>query len=204
MAQQTVIHEDDSWISKLDGKLHRLETGLVILSGMAIVGLVLLAVLSVSGRWFFNQPLAGYIDWIQQFMPIIAFAGIAYGLRNGSHIRMDMVIGKWQGRGLYAAEWLSTLFILLLMLLLLWGSYAHFARSFDVAQPLFSRDSSMDIGLPLWPAKLLVPFAFFIMALRAILQLIAYGKAFYFNQSKPVAVPLMKSQSIKNQNITDG
>jgi TRAP-type mannitol/chloroaromatic compound transport system permease small subunit len=43
---------------------------------------------------------------------------------------------------------------------------------------LFSRDSSIDIGLPLWPAKLVVPLAFTLLWLRLVLQLWGYGRAF--------------------------
>ncbi len=60
--------------------------------------------------------------------------------------------------------------MLALMLALVWGSWAHFQRSFDFGAPLWSRDSSIDIGLPLWPAKLLAPVAFSVLCLRLCLQ----------------------------------
>jgi len=44
-----------------------------------------------------------------------------------------------------------------LIVALVWGSWAHFDRSFDMTRPMWSRDSTIDIGLPLWPAKLIVP-----------------------------------------------
>jgi len=51
----------------------------------------------------------------------------------------------------------------------------------------------MDIGLPLWPAKLLVPVAFAVLCLRLALQLWGYGRAFVLNLDAPVAVPLVQS-----------
>jgi len=77
------------------------------------------------------------------------------------------------------------------MVLMVWGSYAHFARSFDFAAPLWSRDSSMDIALPLWPAKLLAPVAFSVLCLRLCLQIYAYGRAFIRNDATSIAVPLV-------------
>ena len=59
---------------------------------------MLLAVVSVGGRNFFNQPLPGYVDWIEQAMPLIAFMGIAYVKRDGGHIRMDILVGSLRGR----------------------------------------------------------------------------------------------------------
>ena len=78
------------------------------------------------------------------------------------------------------------------MILLIWGSWAHFQRSFDWGSPLWSRDSTIDIGLPIWPAKLLVPLAFSILALRLVLQLWAYGRAIRTGGDRPVAVPLIE------------
>lgn len=192
MASNAVVLNDNSWLSKADKAFHKLETVMVILSGLAVAGLVVLAVVSVSGRMFFGKPLYGYIDWIGQLMPVIAFMGASYALRNGSHIRMDMLVSKLKGRAYYLAELITTLFITLLVILLAWGAFAHFERSFDFTQPLFSRDSSIDIGLPLWPAKLLVPIAFSTMVVRAILQVLAYTSALIYNPKIAIAVPLIQ------------
>jgi TRAP-type C4-dicarboxylate transport system permease small subunit len=73
---------------------------------------------------------------------------------------------------------------------LIYGSWHHFLRSFDWNMALFSRDSSIDIGLPLWPAKLIVPVAFTLLWLRLVLQLWGYGRAFREGTTSPVAVPL--------------
>lgn len=191
MAGSSLVLTDDSRLSQIDQKLYRLETVLALISGLAVFSLMILAVVSVSGRNFANQPLPGYVDWIEQAMPLIAFMGIAYAQRDGGHIRMDMLVGALKGRTLYLVEFFTTFVVLCLMLLLLWGSWSHFGRSFDFNAPLWSRDSSMDISLPLWPAKLLAPVAFAVLCLRLVLQLWAYGRAIFFTEGQPVAVPLV-------------
>ena len=191
MAGSSLVLSDGSTLSKIDRGLYRLETFLALLSGLAVFALMLLAVVSVSGRNFLNQPLPGYVDWIEQAMPLIAFLGVAYVQRNGAHIRMDIVAGALSGRALYLVELITTFAILVLMVLMVWGSWSHFLRSFDFAAPLWSRDSSMDIALPIWPAKLLAPIAFAVLCLRLCLQIWAYGLAFWRNEKRPVAVPLI-------------
>lgn len=191
MAGASLVLSDDSAVSRLDRALYRLEGVLALLSGLAVFSLMLLAVGSVSGRNAFNMPLPGYVDWIEQAMPLIAFMGISFTQRDGGHIRMDILVGALKGRALYAAEIVTTLAILLLMVLLVWGTWAHFDRSFDFNAPMWSRDSSMDIALPLWPAKLLAPVAFSVLCLRLLLQLWAYGRAFVTNDQTPVAVPMI-------------
>jgi TRAP-type C4-dicarboxylate transport system permease small subunit len=124
-------------------------------------------------------------------MPLIAFMGISFLQRDGGHIRMDMFVRILKGRGLYVVELITSCAILLLMLAILWGSWAHFERSFDFSAPLWSRDSSMDIALPIWPAKLLAPIAFFVLCLRLIIQIWAYIRAIIQNDGRPVAIPLV-------------
>ncbi|WP_424944604.1 TRAP transporter small permease subunit [Aliiroseovarius crassostreae] len=191
MAGSSLVLSDNSLLSRIDRKLYRIEGMLALISGLAVFSLMILAVVSVSGRNFINQPLPGYIDWIEQAMPLIAFMGISFTQRDGGHIRMDMLVGALRGRSLYLVELITTLFILALMLLLVWGSWAHFERSFDFAAPLWSRDSSVDISLPLWPAKLLAPVAFSVLCLRLLLQVWAYGRALITGAPAPIAVPLI-------------
>ena len=191
MAGASPVLEDDSLISRLDRRLLVLERFLALLSGIAIFMLMVLAVRSVGGRAFFNAPLSGYVDWIEAAMPLIAFMGIAYVQRDGSHIRMDILVSKLKGRALWLFELISVVLILLLMLALVWGSWSHFLRSFDFGAPLWSRDSSIDIGLPIWPAKLLAPVAFATLCLRLALQVWGFGRAFIKGLEAPVAVPLV-------------
>lgn len=192
MAGKSSVLEDDSLLSRLDQHLFKLESWLILLGGLAVFSLMLLAVFSVGGRNFLGKPLPGYVDWIEQAMPLIAFLGVAYTQRTGGHIRMDMLVSKLKGRTLWAVELLSTILMLLLVLVLVYGSYFHFERSFDFSAPMWSRDSSMDISIPLWPAKLLIPVSFSVLALRLLLQTWGYISALKQGTMQPVAVPLIE------------
>lgn len=192
MAGSASVLDDSTLLSRADCALYRVEQFLALLSGIAVFSLMILAVISVSGRNFFNQPLPGYVDWIEQIMPLIAFMGVAYTQRDGGHIRMDIFVSRFSGRALWLIELVTTAVVLVLMLLLVWGSWAHFERSFDWAMPLWSRDSSIDIGLPIWPAKLLAPVAFGVLSLRLVLQVWGYGRALISGAERPVAVPLIE------------
>ena len=195
MAGQVAIIEDSSLLSRLDIILLKLERFCALISGITIFSLMFLAVYSVSGRKFFNAPLAGYVDYIEAALPVIAIMGVSYVQRDGSHIRMDIFVSLLKGRALWLFELISILLILLLILYLTWGAWLHFDRSFDCSRPLCSRDSSIDIGLPTWPSKLVVPFAFTVLSFRLILQAVGYSRALIFDLKKPPAVPLPISSS---------
>lgn len=190
MAGSAAVLEDSSLLSRLDRALLLIEKFCALLSGLAIFSLMFLAAYSVLGRKFFGSPLAGYVDYIEAAMPIIAIMGVSYVQRDGTHVRMDMLVSALKGRMLWFFELVSVLLILVLIVALTWGAWEHFDRSFDCARPLCSRDSSIDIGLPIWPSKLVVPVAFGVLCLRLILQAWGYGRALVLGLENPVAVPL--------------
>jgi len=126
-------------------------------------------------------------------MAFFAFLGIAYCQRQGGHIRMDIFVGSLRGRALWFFELVSTFFMLLMTMVLIYGSFLHFDRAW------VNGDSSFDIELPTWPAKLVVPIALSILAIRLILQLWGYSRAFISNQKNPVAIPLIEDAATQAQ-----
>jgi TRAP-type C4-dicarboxylate transport system permease small subunit len=190
MAGSGAVLEDSSLLSRLDRALLPIERFCALLSGIAIFSLMFLAVYSVTGRKFFASPMMGYVDYIEAAMPMIAIMGVSYVQRDGTHIRMDMLVSVLKGRLLWLFELISVLLILLLMLALTWGAWDHFDRSFDCARPFCSRDSSIDVSIPIWPSKLVVPIAFGVLVLRLVLQAVGYGRALVSGLENPVAVPL--------------
>ena len=193
MAGNSAVLTDDTRLSRIDRGLARIEAALALVSGLAVFSLMLLAVWSVGGRNFLGQPVRGYVDWIEQAMPLIAFMAISYTQRTGGHIRMDILIGQLRGRLLWIAEFVTTLAVLILMIFLVWGTWSHFDRSFDLTKPIWSSDSTIDINLPIWPAKLLAPVAFSVLCLRLVVQLWGYTRAIATGADNPVAVPLIES-----------
>lgn len=187
MSAAASVLSDDSSLSRLDRLFFRFESLLNLAGGVAIFLLVLLATTNVLGRWFLSAPISGYVDWVEQAMAFIAFLGIAYTQRMGGHIRMDLFVGRLHGRGLWVTEWVTTFLMLLMTVILVYGAYLHFWRAYSIG------DSSLDINLPTWPAKLVVPVALSILALRLLLQLWAYTRAIVSGTPTPVAVPLIES-----------
>lgn len=190
MAGSGAVLEDSSLLSKLDRMLLPLERVCALMSGLAIFMLMFLAAYSVGGRKFFASPLMGYVDYIEAAMPIIAIMGVSYVQRDGTHIRMDMLVSALKGRMLWLFELISVLLMLVLIVSLTYGAWEHFDRSFDCSRPWCSRDSSIDISIPIWPSKLVVPVAFAVLTMRLMLQAWGYGRAFVLNLENPVAVPL--------------
>ncbi|MFS8180239.1 TRAP transporter small permease subunit [Pseudovibrio denitrificans] len=153
---------------RFNGALGKIENLFNLIAATSILILMLLAVVQVVGRNLFNQPVPGFIDITEQAMAVFAFMGIAYCQRVGGHIRMELVIGVFKGRAQWIAEFLGVFAILLVISVLIYGSYLHFDRAWTFG------DSTMDISIPTWPSKLAVPVALSLLWLRLVLQLFGY------------------------------
>jgi len=187
MSGSATVLEDKSKLSLADRLFFKLESFLNLIGGLVIFLLVFLATANVLGRWIFDMPINGYIDWVEQAMAFMAFLGIAYTKRLGGHIRMDIMVGHLKGRVLWLVELFSIILMFLVTLVLIYGSYLHFWRAYTIG------DSSLDINLPTWPAKLVVPIALSVLALRLILQMWAYMRAVKEGGDEPIAVPLIEN-----------
>ena len=186
MAGSNTVLVDDTRLSRADRAYNKLERLFNLFGGIVIFLLVLLATTNVLGRWIFSAPISGYIDWVEQAMAFFAFLGLAYTQREGGHIRMDIVVSHLRGRWLWLTEFITTLLMLLITLVLIYGSYLHFLRAWQIG------DSSLDINLPTWPAKLVVPVALSLLVIRLLLQLWGYARAMRQGGEHPVAVPLIE------------
>lgn len=175
-----VVALADRWIAPLENVFN-------LLAAASILFLMLLAVAQVIGRAVFNAPVPGFIDFVEQAMVMFAFLGVAYCQREGGHIRMDLVLGNMKGRWPWLSELLTTLLTLLLIVALIYGSWEHFLRAWNFG------DSTIDVGLPTWPSKLIVPATLSVLAVRLVIQLLGFMRLVANPDAEPVGVPRMES-----------
>lgn len=135
-----------------------------------------------------SRPLPGVIDWVELAMATFAFLGAAYCQRQGGHVRMELLVGRLRGRILWAFEALAVAIALFYVCVI---GYKSFTENFMWAY--VDGDSTMDIYLPTWPSKLLVPVALSLLAVRLALNLWGYLRLFLTPDAKPIGVPLILS-----------
>lgn len=170
-------------VGRLDRLLAPIETALDLVAALFIFALMLVGVAQIFGRKLFDAPIFGYIDLVELAMATFAFLGVAYCQRLGGHVRMEMLISHLRGRTLWVVEALATVVGLIIVAILVYYGYDHFMRAYEYG------DSTIDAEYPLWPSKLLVPFAFSVLWLRLALQLAGYVRLVGQPDAEPVAVP---------------
>jgi TRAP-type C4-dicarboxylate transport system permease small subunit len=185
-------------LARLDWWIARLEDALNLVAAIAIFGVMAAGLLQILSRSVSGglhkfipaiPPIAihGYIDYIQFIAVLYAILGIAYCQRLGGHIRMEIVLGTMRGRLLWLTEAFAVLLALAAIVLLIGGTWDNFYNAWARG------DSSMDIKLPLWPAKLVVPAMLVVLLVRLALQLWGYGRLVRDPSAAPVAIPLLET-----------
>ncbi|MBM3490254.1 MAG: TRAP transporter small permease [Alphaproteobacteria bacterium] len=172
-------------LGSADRWLARLENLLNLIAATAIFFLMFVGVAQILGRTLLGLAIHGYIDWIEQASAIFAFLGIAYCQRLGGHIRMELLLQNVGRRWLWLLEALGIALALFIVGLLVSSSFENFQRAFQLG------DSTMDIKLPTWPAKLMVPVALSVLWLRLWLQLYGYVRLILAPAARPLGVPVI-------------
>lgn len=165
-----------------DRALAHAEDGLNLIAAAAVFFLMFVGVAQIVGRTVFDFAIYGYIDWIEQASSLFAFLGIAYAQRLGSHIGMDLTMG-WKPASRWKIELFGVLVTIVIITVLIWASFTNFLRAYQIG------DSSMDIQLPTWPAKFMVPLALSVLWLRLVLQICGYVRMIAHPDAEPVGVP---------------
>jgi TRAP-type mannitol/chloroaromatic compound transport system permease small subunit len=140
--------------------------------GKAVIWLVLAAVLVSAGNAVMRKAFSvGSNAFLE--LQLYLFAGVflfcaPYALLKNEHVRIDVVTGSLSPRTRVWMEIAGTLFFLLpLVATILYLSWPVFVASFASGE--ISANAG---GLPLWPARLLVPAGFALLLLQALSQLV--------------------------------
>jgi C4-dicarboxylate transporter DctQ subunit len=169
-------------LRRADALLSHAEDGLNLIAALSIFFLMFIGVAQIVGRTIFDFAIYGYVDWIEQASSLFAFLGIAYAQRLGSHIGMDLTMG-WRPSSRWKIELFGVLVTFAIITVLIYASFTNFLRAYSIG------DSTMDIRLPTWPAKFMVPLALSVLWLRLGLQIWGYLRMIAHPDAEPVAVP---------------
>ena len=173
-------------LDRADRLLGTLENGLNLCAGVLIFALMLLGVAQIVLRTVFDAPIFGYIDVVEVSMVGFAVLSIAYVQRVGAHVRMEILVSRLKGRWLWLTEMGGTALAAFIVGVLIPYAWRHFERAFDFG------DSTIDIELVTWPAKLVVPVALSVLLVRLIVQLAGYWRLVLHPGLEPVAVPTIR------------
>lgn len=140
--------------------------------GLGVGWALLLAVLICSGnaivRYAFNISSNAWLEIQWYLFSAIFLLATSYTLRRNEHVRIDVVVGHFSKR---TQAWID-LFGFLVFLLPMAVIILYYAVPYAVLSFQEQEVSANAGGLIVWPAKMLIPVGFFLLALQGISELI--------------------------------
>jgi len=171
----------------------RLEEGMNLIAAAAIFFLMFVGVFQIIGRTVFDTAINGYIDYMEQASALFAFLGVSYAQNVGAHIRMDLLLRGFSLRFMWSMELFAVVVALVIVTVLVDSTYLNFQRAWELG------DSTIDINLPIWPTKLLVPVVLAVLWVRLALQSLDYIRLIRNPQAQPIAVPVIETIEVQAQ-----
>lgn len=132
-----------------------------VASGFLIL-LMMITVIDVFLRYFFNSPLTGTTEISQLMMIIIVFPALGWAAMDRAHIRVDLLIRLIPNRPRAVVNSITLLIALVVYLIITWRSFLESA--------VVNRQTSL-IHLPFAPFYWLmsVSLAIFCLAILAVI-----------------------------------
>jgi len=157
-----------SFLLRLSGLIDRLN----LVAGRLVGWLVLVAVLISAGnalaRYGFNAGSNAWLEVQWYLFSAIFLLGAGYALREGAHVRIDLVAGRMSRRAQAWIDVFGGVFMLLpVSAIILWYGWDAFLLSWHENE--VSTDAG---GLLRWPVKLLVPAGFALLILQGLSETI--------------------------------
>lgn len=130
---------------------------MVILASIAMTIMILVIVIDVVGREFFNSPLMGGYELVEVCMGILCPVSVTYCIYRGEDICVDLLYLRLHVIVRKMIMLAANVFVLLTGAVLLWQSYYLVKDIYDMGT------STALLSIVMWPVAVCVFLSFLIM-----------------------------------------
>lgn len=148
------------WMSKL----------LLAVGGAAILLMMLHITADVAGKYFFNQPIVGTLEFVSRYyMVACVFLPIAYVQLHRQHLMVELFTMKLSPRRTALVDGIVALFGVVYAAVLAWLVFGQAMH--QTGRREFFSITYFD--LPVWPSRWFLPLSFGLLALVMLVQAIS-------------------------------
>jgi len=154
-------------VRSLIGLAERWVTAVGILAALLLVPLVVATTWEVVARYAFGAPTIWAYEVGYTLTGAHFLLALAYTLRQGEHIRIDVLSGSLPARARRAIDALAYALVLPILLWITWTLWGYTSAGF--ARGETSGQSALN--LPVWPFRAVICLAFATFALQVLCEL---------------------------------
>lgn len=134
---------------------------LAMLNGVLTLCIVIVVMLDITGRTFFNSPLLGANELATLLLVCVIFLGFAAAQQNNQLFNVDLVVRHLSERGQRLAR------IFNLVLALVFSTFFAIITTELAWDSFLSKESSFDVvAFPIWPSRIFVAIGFTFLTLQ--------------------------------------
>jgi len=157
-----------SSLLKLSGLIDWITDRFAVLAKWAVLLACFISCTNALVRYGLNYSSNAYLEIQWYLFAACVMMGAAQVLRVNEHVRVDVLYGRYGGKGQAIVDLLGlTFFLLPTMVVMLYFSWPWFYRSWDMHEL-----SSNAGGLILWPAKAMLPLGFALVLIQGVSEII--------------------------------
>lgn len=144
------------WVDAMNRTVGRLVMYLIFV----MMGILLYSSIS---RTFFNEPISWVMEMAQFIMTAYYLLGGGYSMQTNSHVRMDLLYGRWSPRRQAVTDVITIFFLIFYLVFLLVGAVSSTEYAISYGQKNYTAWAP-----PLAPIKIIMSIGIFLMLLQAI------------------------------------
>ena len=129
---------------------------------VVFVALVVMSIVSISGRKLFSAPVPGDVELLQLCASFASASFFAWCHLNHGDVKVDFFTDHMPARAVHALDTLGSLLVGLFGALIAWRTGAGALALADAGEP------TMILGLPLWLGQALMVPGFVLLALAGL------------------------------------
>lgn len=145
--------------------LGRIDNGLIIVTGLALVILTFMITTDVFMRFAFNHPLPSTTEMSELLMAYIVFLTMGYTLALGLHIRITVLFEYIPKRWKAYFDLLTNLLGLGFCAVITYYAWNFFMHSFSIREEMLAV-----VPLPWYVGKFAMPVGFLLFTLHYVVQ----------------------------------
>jgi TRAP-type C4-dicarboxylate transport system permease small subunit len=141
---------------------------------------MLIIVVDVAGRTFFNRPLTGAPELVKVSLVALVFLEITHTLREGRHVRSTIILGRVSPRVRSILLILADLSGMVLFILLCYSSWHLTVQAWEVLE----YEGEGALRVPTYPVRTIILFCSGLMVVQYCMDLIKDTKNLLFKAQK--------------------
>lgn len=156
-------------LEALNGAMRGVERAFLVLSGLALVGIMVLVTVSALGRYAFSSPIEGSEVWVGVFLaPLVTYLALGSALSHRQHVGVSLVVQRLGPRLRRGTQIVGALIVSIAFTVVGYEGAVRTWNAYTTGQV------ETNIGAPLWLAYVVIPLGCACLALRSALLAVTW------------------------------